>query len=150
MTSDNIPGIRDSIAPALDDKSNTDPALAPRAVFVDQGPILRLPKWATTLAGGLATLAAGAYGFLPHPWSAGAGIVALVAAFLALAPSPAIKFNTPVVPAALVPLLLAGAETLQLLAAGLPSPAWQSLAMLGAAVLAGLAGKALPTRVFTR
>lgn len=145
MTSDTIPGLRESIAPALDDKSKTAPALDEPVQ-----PALRLPKWATTLAGGLATLAAGAYGFLPHPWSAVAGIVALVAAFLALAPSPAIRFTTPLVPAALVPLLLAGAEALQLLAASLPTPVWQSMAMLGAAVLAGLAGKTLPTRVFTR
>lgn len=144
MTSDTIPGLRESIAPALDNRKPINPDLH-STVAVE--PVLRLPGWATKLAGGLATLAGAAYGFLPHPWSAVAGIVALVAAFLALAPSPAIRFSKPLVPAALVPLLLAAAEAGQLLAASLPSPFAQSAVMLGAALLAALAGKTLPTRV---
>lgn len=144
---DRIPGLRESIAPALDNAKPINPEIH-HTTAAD--PVLRLPGWATKLAGGLATLAAGAYGFLPHPWSAVAGIVALVAAFLALAPSPSIHFSKPLVPAALVPLLLAGAEALQLLASGLGTPLWQSLAMLGAALLAALAGKTLPTRVTAR
>lgn len=141
MTYDTIPGLRESIAPALDEK---------RPVITTTEPVIRLPGWATKLAGGLATLAGAAYGFLPHPWSSVAGIVALVAAFLALAPAPAIRFSKPLVPAALVPLLLAAAEAGQLLAASLPSPFAQSAVMLGAALLAALAGKTLPTRVTTR
>lgn len=145
---DRIPGLRESIAPALDDKTKVDRVLeqTPSA----PNPTLRLPKWAAGLAAGLATVSALAYGFLPHPWSFAAGAVALAAAFLAGVPLPSIQFSKPVVPLSLVPLLLTGAEALQVLAANLAHPLAQSAAMLGVALLAGLAGKTLPARVVTR
>jgi hypothetical protein len=146
---DRIPGLRESIAPALDDKKQVERVMEPPVLTTTTEPAIRLPKWAAALAGGLAALAAAAYGFLPHPWSFAAGAVALAAAFLAGVPLPAVQFTKPVVPLSLVPLLLTGAEALQALAANLASPFAQSAVMLLVALLAGLAGKTLPARVTT-
>jgi hypothetical protein len=103
-----------------------------------------VPAWLVKLAAALAAIGAPASVVLPHPWSAVAGVLALVAAFLAGVPLPQPNFTRPLVPLALVPVLLSAGGALATFAASLSSPGAQSAALLGAALCFGLAGKALP------
>lgn len=103
-----------------------------------------IPGWLQKVSAAAVPLLVAVAAVLPHPIGTGAGILALVAAFLAGVPLPAPTFNKPLVPLALVPVALSIGGALATFSASLSSPVMQGAAMLGAALCFALAGKTLP------
>jgi hypothetical protein len=129
-----IPGLNEAIAKTQ--------ALRDGAALSSSVPLV--PAWALALAATLAAVLVPASAVLPFPYSAAAGIAALVCAFLAGVPLPAPSFSHPLIPLVLVPVALQVGGGLAVFASTLTSPAWHSIALLGSAVCFALAGKALP------
>lgn len=102
-----------------------------------------VPPWAVKLAVVLGAVLVPLAVLLPYPYGPAAGIGALVCAFLACLPLPALTFTQPLIPLTLVPGALAVGGALQLAAASIPSPLAHGALLLAAQVCWALAGKVL-------